>query len=141
MSGRTKRCKLIVSAGLEHPAMRLGETPAERIGDPAELFPDGDLLHDARVAPAVFDRDVHGAEAVLDRKPLVARLDLGWQAALVELRLHFPGNQLLGGEPRRALAPRLRRLVEWNPQGRLPPSGRRGPLEMPGKRVGQVGQG
>ena len=55
--------------------MGLGETPAERVGDATELLPDGDLLHDARVAPAEFARDVHGAEAELDRELLVARLD------------------------------------------------------------------
>src|SRR5688500_8389265 len=49
-----KALQLFVSAGLEHPAMRLGETPAERIGDPTELFPDGILIHAASVTPAVF---------------------------------------------------------------------------------------
>ena len=96
---------LFLGAGLEHPALRLGEAPAQRIRDAAELLPDRDLVDDARLAPAVGLRHVHAAESELDRELLVPLLDLGRQPALVQLGLDFEGNQLLGREPEGAALP------------------------------------
>ena len=96
---------LLLGAGLEHPALGFGETPAERVRDAAQLFPDGDLVHDPRLPAAARPGHVHGAEAELDRELLVPLLDFRREAALVQFRLDFKGNQLFGRELEGAIAP------------------------------------
>ena len=90
---------LFGGAGLEHPALRLGEAPAQRVRDAAELFPDRDLVDDARVAAAAgFCGTSMALKPSSIGELLVPLLDLGRQAAFVELRLDLPRNQLLGRE-------------------------------------------
>ena len=88
--------------------MRLGEAPAQRIGDAAELFPGRDLVDDARVAPAMRRRHIHGGESELDGPRLVARLDVGRQLAVVQLRFDLVRNELFVRETPRPIRPVLR---------------------------------
>ncbi len=96
---------LLAGAGLEHPALGLGEAPAERIGDSSELLPHHSLLEDGQGEPAPVLRGVHARQSERARQRLVARPDLGGQLARVHLRMDLPRDQLLGHERRDLLLP------------------------------------
>src|SRR6185295_14073668 len=112
LEGQHVTVELFLAAGLEHPAMRLGEAPAERIGDPAQLLPDRDLVEHPRITTAMGRRHIHRAEPEFDCELAVPRLHLGRHLALVELGFDLPGNELLVRELRRAIAPRRSCFIE-----------------------------
>ncbi len=96
---------LVFGAGLEHPALGLGEAPAQRVRHAAELLPDRDLVDDPQFEPAVRLRHVHRAEAELDGEFLVPLLDVRRQAALVELGLDLVRDELVGRESEGPVTP------------------------------------
>ena len=141
MSGRTKRwiCASVQASNIQRCG--LGEAPAERVRDPAELLPDRDLVDDPRLASAARLRHVHAAEAEFDRELLVPLLHFGRQPALVQLRFDFPGNQLFGREFEGAIAPVPCGCVERDIHGPQSRASARGCAEVPREHVRQVRQG
>ena len=103
--------------------MRLGETPAQRIGDAAELFPHGHLLDHAQVASAVRGGHIHRADSPSSIANFLWRFFVsGGEVAFVELRFDFERNELVGRELRRAFAPLQSRLIQFDIHGLLTPS-------------------
>jgi hypothetical protein len=87
--------QLRLAAGIEHPALRLRETPGQGIGDTAKLLPECNLLDHRQPEAAMRFRCIETGKTEFERPCLVSFRDFGCQLAVVELGLDFVRLQVL----------------------------------------------